>query len=133
MDLSPRFARSTTIVASPAAASETVIAQLTAISANVVVASAVVILAQVAYTVGTSGTSARYRIRQGTTAGSGTVVADSGITNAGIAATNLVVENIFGIDTAAVFPGQAYCLTLTIGAGAATSTVSAVAICALII
>lgn len=133
VDLSPRFSANNTVVGSPALAAETVIGSITAIGSAVVQGSGVLIFAQCAYTVGTSGASARYRIRQGTTAGSGTVIYDSGITTAGIAAAGLVVENIFGFDTAATFPGQSYCLTLQIGSGAATSTVSAVSIACLII
>ena len=133
VDLSPRFSANNTVVASPAAASETVIASITSIPASIVVASGVLIVAQCAFTVGTSGASARYRIRQGTTAGSGTVVFDSGVTTAGITAGNLVIENMIGFDTAASLPGQAYCLTLTVGSGAAASTVSAASIAALVI
>jgi hypothetical protein len=36
-----------------------------------------------------------------------------------------VNESVQAIDTAPVLPGQVYVLTLTIGSGAATSTVSA--------
>lgn len=133
VDLSPRFAANNTVVGSPALAAETVVCQLGAIASAVVTASGVLLIAQIAYTVGTSGASARYRIRQGTTAGSGTVVFDSGITTAGVAAAALVIENMVGFDASPTFPGQAYCLTLTVGSGAATSTVSAACIAALIV
>ena len=133
VDLSPRFAANNTVVGSPALAAETVVCSLPAIGSAVVTGSGVLILAQIAYTVGTSGASARYRVRQGTTAGSGTVVFDSGVTTAGIAAAALVVENLIAFDTSPTFPGQAYCLTLTVGSGAATSTVSAASIACLIV
>lgn len=133
VDLSQRFATSKTVVGSPAAASETIVCQLAAISANPQVTSAVLIIAQVAYTVGTSGTAVTYRIRQGVAAGSGTAIFSSGATTAGITAANLVVENIIALDTAPTFPGQAYSLQLTVTGGAATSTVSAAQMCAIII
>lgn len=133
VDLSPRFSANNTVVASPATAGETVVATVGPLTAAVVQGSGVYVMAQVAYTVGTSGTAARYRIRQGTTAGSGTVIFDSGITNAGIAAANLVVENICGFDTGATLPNQSYCLTVAVSAAAATSTVTAVTMMALAI
>jgi hypothetical protein len=131
VDLSPRFLANNTIVGSPATAAETVVASLGPMTGAVVQGSGVLILAQVAYTVGTSGTQARYRIRQGTTAGAGTVIFDSGLTNAGITAANLVVENIIGFDTAAVFPNQSYCLTVAVSAASAQSTVSACSMAAI--
>src|SRR6516225_2007593 len=105
VDLSPRFAANNTVVASPALAAETVVASLPAIGSAVVTGSGVLIMAQIAYTVGTSGVSARYRIRQGTTAGSGTVIFDSGVTTAGVAAAALVIENMIGFDASPTFPG----------------------------
>lgn len=133
VDLSPRFSANNTVVASPATAAETVVLTIPAIQSAVVTASGVLILAQIAYTVGTSGVSARYRIRQGTTAGAGTVVFDSGVCTAGTTAANLVIENMFGFDTAPTFPGQAYCLTLTVGSASATSAVSAASAAAIIV
>lgn len=123
--MSPRVSFSTAVTGSPALAAETVVCTLAANSASIIIASAVFVNFCIAYTVGTSGVSARYRIRQGTSAGAGTVVFDSGVTTAGIAAAGLVVESVNGMDASPTLPGQAYCLTLTIGSGAATSTVSA--------
>src|SRR5215469_7409104 len=114
VDLSGRFSANTTVVASPATNAETVVASITAISSPVVVASGVLIFAQAAYTVGTSGTAVTYRIRQGTTAGSGTVLTTTGATTAGVSAGNLVVENVFALDTASTFPGQSYCFTIQV-------------------
>lgn len=133
VDLSPRFSANSTVVGSPATNAETVVASITAIGSAVVQGSGVIIWAQAAFTVGTSGTAVTYRIRQGTTAGSGTVLFNSGAVTGGIAAGNLVVENVNAFDTAATFPGQSYCLTLTITGGAATSTVSAANIACLIV
>jgi hypothetical protein len=125
VDLSPRAGGNNTVVGSPALAAETVVCSIPAIQSAVVATAGVFISSQIAFTVGTSGASARYRIRQGVAAGAGTVIFDSGVTTAGITAAGLVVENLFGFDASPVFPGQAYCLTLTVGSGAAVSTVSA--------
>lgn len=129
VDFGGRVYQSTTVVGSPAAASETVVCQVTGIDGQLPVSKFVFLSAAVAYTVGTNGVSARYRIRTGTTAGAGTVLFDSGITTAGITAANLVSENVQGVDTAstggAAIGSTSYCLTLTIGSGSAASTVSA--------
>lgn len=125
VDLGPRMGGNNTVVASPATNAETVVASIPAISDAVVTSKGVFLNFCVAYTVGTSGTAVQYRIRTGVTAGAGTVVYNSGATTAGISAANLVVESINGFDAAPSFPGQAYCLTLTVTGGAATSTVSA--------
>jgi hypothetical protein len=122
LNLSPRVFTSTAVTGSPAAASETIVCTVTT-SGDIAAALGAVILFAVAYTVGTSGVSARYRVRQTNVAG--TVLFDSGVTTAGIAAAALVNESVQAIDTAPVLPGQVYVLTLTIGSGAATSTVSA--------
>ena len=128
VDLSPRFLANNTIVASPATAAEVVVATLGPFTAPLASGSGVFIMAQVAIKIGTSGTSAQYRIRQGTTAGSGTVVFDSGATGAGITATAVLVENICAFDQSPTFPGQSYCLTVTVGSASAASTASAVCI-----
>lgn len=133
VDLSPRFAANNTVVGSPGAASETVVCSLPAIGSAVVTGSGVLILAQIAFTVGTSGTACTYRIRQGVTAGAGTVIFNSGAITSGIAAGNLVIENLIGFDASPTFPGQAYCLTLQVTAGAATSTVSAASMSCVIV
>jgi len=133
VDLSPRFFANNTVTASPAAAAETVIATIPAIPSAVVSGTGVFIMAQCAYTVGGSGTAATYRIRQGTTAGSGTVIFNTGAITSGIAAAALVIENIQGFDASPVLPGQAYCLTLQVTGGASTSTVSACSIACLVV
>lgn len=128
VDLSPRFASTTTVVGSPAAAAETIVAQLPQLG-DLSKAAGVELIGWCAYTVGTSGVSGRLRIRQTNVAGA--VVADSGALT--VAATNLVAPAIEGIDTAAVLPGQVYVLTLQVGSGAAASTVSAVYLRALVV
>jgi len=57
----------------------------------------------------------------------------SGVTTAGITAAGLVVENLFGFDSSPTLPGQAYCLTLTVGSASAASTVSAAAAAAIVV
>lgn len=122
IDLSPRFFASTAVTGSPAAAAETVVATLTP-TGDIAVTLGVFVMAAVAFTVGTSGTAVRYRIRR--TGVAGTVVFDSGATTAGVTAGNLVNENVQGFDNGPTMPGQVYVLTLQVTAGAAASTVSA--------
>ena len=130
LDLSPRFVQSSTVAASPSAASETTICTLT-VSANAAIATGIQLTGWAAFTVGTSGTACNLKIRQ--TGTSGTTIAASGATTGGITAGNLVTLDVQGIDTAAVIPGQVYVLTLTVTGGAAASTVSACQLTALII
>lgn len=127
VDLSPRFLVSTTVAASPALAAETTIATLT-IPSNVAVVTTVILQGYAAFTVGTSGSAVRLRIRQ--TGTSGTVVADTGAITGGISAANLVTLNNGGQDTGSA-AGQVYVLTLQVTAGAAASTVSNVQLLAI--
>jgi len=133
VDLSPRFLANNTVVASPATAAEVVVATLGPFTGALAVGSGVFILGQVALHVGTSGTSVQYRVRQGTTAGSGTVVFDSGACTSGVTATAFLVENITAFDSSPTLPGQSYCLTVTVGAASAASTASAVSIAGFVI
>ena len=128
LDLSPRFVRSVTVAASPSAAVETTIASIT-LPANAAQALGIELVGWAAYTVGTSGTAVNLRIRQTNT--SGTIIAATGATTA--VATNLNTNIVAGLDTAGVLPNQVYVLTMTVTAGAATSTVSAVYLRALIV
>jgi hypothetical protein len=123
--MSARFKTSVAIVGSPAAATETIIAQLT-VADSIAVATGVLVEGYAAFVIGTSGTAVRMRVRQ--TNVSGTVVADSDAVTGGIAAGNKVTMSVNGIDTAPTLPGQVYCLTLTVTAGAAASTVAFVAL-----
>src|SRR6266702_7052871 len=75
LDLSSRIVTTTTVVASPALAAETIIAQTAPIT-NISVVSGVILMGWAAYTVGTSGTAVTFKIRQ--TNVSGTIVASSG-------------------------------------------------------
>lgn len=123
--LRERTAFSNTVTGSPATNAETVVCTLAANNNNITIESGVFLNFCISYTVGTSGTAVTYRIRQGTVAGSGTVIYTSGATTAGIAAANLVIESLNGFDASPTMPGQAYCCTVTVTGGAAASTVSA--------
>ena len=124
VDLTPRVAVTTAITGSPAAASETIIATLNIANyANIAVLSGVIVEGWAAYTVGTSGASVQFRIRQTNVAGN--VVVNSGaLTGSQHGAGILSADDIAGFDSGA---GVAtYVLTMTVASGAATSTVSAV-------
>jgi hypothetical protein len=128
VDLTPRFIQSVTVAASPSAASETTVCTLT-IPPNVPVVNGIIVMGFAAFTVGTSGANCNLKIRQ--TGTSGATIAATGATTGGISAGNLVDMNVMGMDTAPI-AGGVYVLTLTIGSGAATSTVSATQLVAII-
>lgn len=123
IDLTQRVAVSTTVAASPSAAAETVIAQLT-LTGDVAILRSVILRGWAAFTVGTSGTAVRLRIRK--TNVSGTVVGDSGALTGGVAAAGLLVESVAGADASPANTGQVYVLTLQVTGAAAASTVSSV-------
>lgn len=130
-DLTGRFATTTTVVASPALAAETIIASL-AIPAfgDTPILSGVLLQGWAAYTVGTSGTAVQLRIRQTNVAGT-VVVATGALTGSQHGAGILSADDIQGFDAA---PGVAtYVLTMQVTAGAAASTVSAVLLAATVI
>lgn len=123
LDLSARFAASVTVVGSPAAAAETIVASVT-LPSGLTIAQGVQLQGWVAYTVGTSGTAVTFRLRQ--TNVSGTVIASTGaLTGSQHGAGILSADDINGFDTAPA-DAQVYKLTMQVTAGAATSTVSAV-------
>jgi len=126
VDLSSRIIANSTVTASPATNAETVVATIPAISSAVVTSVGVLLNFTLAFTVGTSGTAVQYRIRTGIVAGAGSVLFNSGATTGGIAAGNLILQDVSALDTAPTLPGASYCVTLTVTGGAATSTVSAV-------
>lgn len=131
VDLSSRMLATTTVVASPAGAAETIIAQLPALSGDLVLAAGVLLNGWAAYTVGTSGTAVRFRLRQTNVAG--TVVGDSGaLTGSQHGAGILSADDVNGFDTAPPASGV-YVLTMTVTAGAAASTVSATLLSAIAI
>ena len=131
IDLSGRFFVTTAVVASPAAAGETIIASLT-VSANAALTSGVWLAGWAAYTVGTNGTAVQLRLRQTNVAG--TVVGNTGaLTGSQHGAAILSADDVNGFDAAAVLPGQTYVLTMQVTAGSAVSTVSGVFLSATVI
>jgi hypothetical protein len=123
IDLSARIVGSTTVVASPADDTETIIASVT-VPGGLSYATGVIVVAFAAFTVGTSGTAVNLRIRQTNVAG--TVKAATGATNEGVTAATQLGERVaIGLDTAPA-DGQIYKATLTVTGGAAASTVSGV-------
>ena len=125
IDLSSRLLSYTTVDASPSAGSETVIATLVIPDfGDLAVVSGIRLRAFAAFTVGTSGVSANLKVRQ--TSVSGTTVCATGATT--VSAGDLYSLFVAGTDaTPAV--GK-YVLTLTVGSGAAASTVSALQLAA---
>jgi|SRR5438876_1277340 len=131
IDLSPRFFSTTTVVASPAAAAETIIASLT-VNQSLAVATGVDLSGWAAYTVGTSGTTVQFRIRQ--TDVNGTVKGNTGaLSGSQHGAAILSADDVEGFDAAPVLPGQVYVLTMQVANGAAISTVSAVKLRAIVV
>ncbi len=128
VDPSPRVVRTGTVVASPAAAAETIIASLTVVP-DLVVGLGVVLHGYAAYTVGTSGTAVTLRIRRTDVAG--TIVKASGAMTR--TAANLAADSIVAVDTGPTLPNQVYVLTMQVTAGAAASTVSAVELVAIVV
>lgn len=121
LDLSPRFAQSSTVAGSPALAAITAVCTLTIPGfATVPVVTGVQLEGWVAFTVGTSGVSAKLDIRQ--TGVAGAVIATTGLLT--VVAANSVSFAVQGIDLAPLVAGV-YVLALTIGSGAGASTVSA--------
>lgn len=127
IDLSSRLRFTATVVGSPALAAETIIASLT-IPKGIVITSGVFLEGLAAWTVGTSGTASTLKVRQTDTAG--TTIYSTGAlpTAAGV----LVNQSVQGVDTASA-SGQVYVMTLTITAGGAVSTVSAVTLFATLV
>lgn len=118
---------STTIVGSPALAAETTVASMT-VGGVAGPSSRVVLIGFVAFTVGTSGVSARIRLRNGSI--TGTVVGDTGALT--VVAANLVSFMVLGVDSPGDVSSLAYVMTLQIGSGAAASAVSSVQLLAMV-
>lgn len=127
INLTNRFVSSSTVVASPALAAETIVASVT-LPTQVQTFSSVFLIGWAALTVGTSGVSIQAKLRQ--TGTSGTTLADSGALTA--TAGDLYSPSIVGFD-ASPAAGQVYKLTLTIASGVAESTVSAVGLIAIVV
>jgi hypothetical protein len=124
MDLSSRIANNSTVVGSPAAASITSVCALTFPNfGKLQNATGVYLEGTVSLTIGTSGVSCLVQIRQTGTAGA--VIASTGALT--VTATNLYSFSVQGVDTAPLAAGV-WIIAVTIGSGAATSTVSAVSL-----
>jgi hypothetical protein len=122
-DFTPRFTQTTTVVASPTDNTETIIASIT-LSDNASPVSGIELVAFAAFTIGTNGTAGNLKIRR--TNAAGTTIAATGAITAGVwAATQLAELYVAGFDTGPTLPGQIYVATLTVTAGSAASTVSA--------
>lgn len=125
VDFSTRYAETTAVVASPALAAETIIAQV-AIPNNVQVMLGVRLTGWASFTAGTSGTTAQLRIRRASVSGTVVVAGPAeAVTAAGVYSKTLPAFD------ATVLTGTLYVLTLTVANGAAPSTVAAVLLDAL--
>lgn len=126
LDLSPRIFKTATVAASPAAATETIIASIT-LDQDIQVTTGVLLAGWAAFTAGTNAVGGQLKIRR--TNASGTTVKDSGAVT--VVATKLYSPDILAFDVFQAAPGQVYVLTLTMASGSAESTVSAVSLVAL--
>lgn len=108
---------STTIVASPALAAETIVGQ---VAVTTDAASLVAMMGFITYTVGTTGTAGRLRIRADSL--TGTVVADSGALTA--TAANVVSALAVGSPAAAEIASRLFVMTLQVTAATAASTLT---------
>ena len=124
-DLSPRIVGSTTVVASPTDATETIIGSVQLVG-DLSYATGVFLIAQCSLTVGTNGVSVQLKWRR--TSVGGTTVTTGGVSTS--VAANVVYRELIGLDTS---PGtdQIYKLTLTVGSASAASTVSQLGILAI--
>lgn len=128
LDLSSRLFHTATVVASPAAAAETIVASVT-ITSDVALTKGVVLAAFGAFTVGASGVSVNLRIRR--TDVSGTVVKATGAVT--YTAADLGALSLQAVDTGITPLNQVYVLTATVASGAAESAFSAVTLSAIVI
>jgi hypothetical protein len=130
-DLGARFKATTTVGASPAGASETVIGTLTIADFGfAAVTQGVIVNGWAAYTLGSTPSSCQLRIRQ-TNIG-GTVVGNTGAMTGGHnTAGFLVADDVNGFDSGAGV--GVYVLTLTVAGAGSASTVSALYLTAIII
>lgn len=126
--LSTALFQTAAVTGSPAAAAETIVATL-ALPTNIRADQKVYLLGWMSLTVGTNGTALTVKVRQTNVAG--TVVATSGAEGASAAA--LVSRSIIAVDTPGLQSGFTYVMTLTVTAGSAASTVSAVGLVAVVV
>lgn len=131
LDLSPRVFRSTTVAASPTAATEVAVCTVTC-TGDIAAIAGVLLVGFFAITIGTDGVSVAAGIRR--TNAAGTSIQTTGAVNeGGSAATQLAYRTVVGFDTGPTLPGQVYVLTATVGSASAGSTVSAAALVAIVV
>jgi hypothetical protein len=130
IDFNGRVTHSETVVASPAAAAETIIASVS-IPNNTPIVAGVLLFGWAAYTVGTNGTAVTFKLRQTNVAGA-TIASTGALTGSQHGAAILSDDNISGFDSAAG-ASQLYVMTMQVTAGSAASTVSAVELCAVVL
>lgn len=126
--LGDRVFRSAAVVASPAAAAETIIASVS-IPQDLDVTKGILLQGFAAWTVGASGVSVNLRLRRTNVSGA-IVKATGAITQT---AANLDSRQIVGFDTGVAALNAVYVLTMIVASGAAESTVSAVELVALVL
>lgn len=129
-DLSARIQVTTTSPSNPSSAAETVILTLTISRfTDMAVVSGIQVSGWVALTIAGSGVSLQLRLRQ--TSVSGTIIGNTGALTGGIAAGNLVAQDVEGFDSGAGV--GVYVLTGQVASGSGASTVSAAMLRATII
>ena len=128
IDLSPRVLTTGTVVGSPTADAETIVASLT-IPGNLVTSTGILLRGWGAFTVGTNGVSVNLRLRKTDVAG--TILAATGAVTA--TAADLGALTVDGLDTAPVLPNAVYVLTAEVVSGSAASTFSAVRLSAIVV
>lgn len=130
LDLSDRVFENHTVSASPAGSSITTVATATwAPSDFPPMVYGCYLSCELALTIGTSGVSALLQIRRSSS--SGTVIASTGAIT--VSAASLYSISAQGVDAVAFVPGQAWVVCLTIGSGAAASTVSSVSLFGIVV
>lgn len=132
IDLSGRVMQTTTVIASPSGSAETVVATTAAFDTQLPLALGVIVIGELAYTLGTSAASCTVRLRRGTTT-AGTAVYSTGAMTGGHNSAGLLVADSAGTFDTDAGAAQQYSVTLTVGSGAAASTVSAVSLIAIAI
>lgn len=122
IDLTRRITKTSTVIGSPAAAAETIVATTPAVDAQLGYSLALVFF-NLAYTIGTNGTACTVQIRQ-TAALTGASKFTTGAQTGGHnTATQLVADDVMAWDTS---PATQYTVSLQVTSGSAASTVSAV-------
>lgn len=126
LDLNPRVFKTTTVAASPSAATETIVGSLT-ISGDLACTAGVLLVGYGAFTVGTNGVSVNLKIRRTDASGS-TIGATGAVT---YTAADLGALTAVAFDTLKDVNGQVYVLTATVASANAASTFSAVTLVAI--